>query len=108
MSLLDSREQTAAQIRANEIIKQITLLQEKVTYDYESIFNLLWGFDNPQAVLDVLGTDAVSLFEVGALCKKFIDDFHTINNLPLSNYTNPPYQYTLNNDGTVTLGNLIV
>lgn len=66
------------------------------------LFGMIWnhGTFTPQEILDSFGTSAVELFVVS----KNIED---LLEAALPNYERlvVPYEYTINQDGTVTVGN---
>ena len=69
------------------------------------IFNMIWNsYENtPQEILDKFGTDAVELF----IASKNAEDYLT---LVLGDRYTPlvvPYEFTINEDGSVTVGDKI-
>ncbi len=71
---------------------------------FKSSFASVWSNPNltPQQVMDAFGTDAAQLF---VLAGATVTMLNTIlpGTLALADYM-PPYSYTVNQDGTVTIG----
>ena len=105
MSLFDKLNKSAAQIRYENIKDKSRKLFSGEKNRCESAFFDLWGAeDNPismaeaQATLDLFGSDAIQLFQIHGTWQNFIK-LVSPDYVPLS----PPYNYTFNPDGTVTL-----
>ena len=69
---------------------------------HEDGFRAVWGYTNPQGIFDNLGSQAYKIFqdskEIQTLLAKVIPDYE---------FLTPPYEYTINQDGTVTVGDKI-
>lgn len=66
-----------------------------------NVFDLCWT-ENPQEVCDQLGTDAVKAFEAHGKLQELI---YLMD--PTWQPLLPPYEYVKNEDGTITIGELI-
>jgi hypothetical protein len=72
-------------------------------YNYQRLFNMIWNTSvHPQDFFDVLDTQAVSIFQTAQEVVTHIMKLEP-------SYTPPaaPYEYTINQDGTVTVGEKI-
>lgn len=113
MSLINTQSNTQptlqdlqAQFKA-EITEELTRLFQGLNGTTVSIFNRIWKGSGvigqssltPQQSLDAFGTDAASLFQLFALVQNLL-------NTAVPNTMNlvPPFQYTINDDGTVVVG----
>lgn len=90
-------KRTNQQIRVllNNQFRQIIQVTNQVA---ELVWNNAEGL-TPKEVVDALGTDAVQLFQIGAVMAGAINAI-TPNTLP----TEAPYNVTINQDGSVTVG----
>ena len=89
------------QICRDNIISQINRDFNEVTATFKNLFQMVWSNPqlNPQQVLDAFGKDAAQLFLIASAFQNAVNTVvpGTINQVP-------PYQVTINNDGTVTVG----
>lgn len=102
MNIFQQKHQlTEAQSRANQVAmfnqQGLDSLKQSVT----NSFHLVWYASNPQAVLDEFGSSAVELFQASVAAQEFIKQF---DNTWVDLVT--PYEFTINEDGTVTVGEL--
>lgn len=75
-----------------------------VKMQYQQSFDLVWNsMYAPQAVFDMYGNEAVQLFVEANKTIGYILQLDSSYSPPM-----PKYEYTLNEDGTVTVGDLIV
>jgi hypothetical protein len=68
---------------------------------HEKSFNLIWQNEDPQAILDLFGTNAAELFYASSETEALIKKRDSAYEAPTV-----PYEYTVNEDGTVTVGAL--
>ena len=107
MSLLSSQELTTQQKQlavAGRIQKASSFLFRQMANTYANIYTDVW--DNPdltpQEVFDSLGTSGAELLTLADVLSS------TVNGVvPGTIETGYPYEYTINEDGTVTIGDLI-
>ena len=83
--------------------KDLMVLANKSAYEmlvmyFERSFNILNKSNNPQAVLDEWGTNAVKLFQASQTTVQYIQSINPAYVPPTTTNT-----YTFNADGTVTL-----
>lgn len=64
-----------------------------------SAFELVWTAPEPQAVLDQFGTSASQLFQASNAAQQLIKALD-----PTWVELVPPYEFTVNEDGTITIG----
>jgi len=88
----------------NRIVAMSTAMFRRMKQEHARIFNMLWNNPKatPQEILDEYGTDAASLFSFSLQIQtmaKAIDPGY----VPLVS----PYEYTINRDGTITVGDKI-
>ena len=88
---------------ANEIRRRNTELRNTMEEQHKQIFNLIWNIaplsENPiQDLLDVFGADAVKLFVLSSKIQDILKDAD-----PNYQVLEPPKDYTINDDGTVTI-----
>jgi hypothetical protein len=105
MSLLNGLNKSDAQIRYERILEKAPKVFQGEKNRCLSAFNDLWGSENNplpieevQAVLNLFGSDAYQLFQIHQVWQQFIK---TVD--PTYEPLVPPYEYTINPDGTVTL-----
>ena len=93
-----AKEQVAAMSQQND--EGLSMLKSSVS----SGFLLLWYNDKstPQDILDQFGTNALELFKMHQSIRAFI---RTLD--PTYIGLVPPYNFTINQDGTVTVGSKI-
>ena len=88
----------------DRIVANSTGMFRRMKQEHARIFNLLWNNPKatPQEILDEYGTDAAALFS-------FSSQIQTMATAIDSGFVAlvPPYNYTVNGDGTVTVGDLI-
>lgn len=80
-----------------------TASAQNAAHNYQVAFDLVWNnpSSTPQDIFDVLGNEAVQLFLQARACIAYLQAV-----IPGYQEPVPPYQYTLNEDGTVTCGEL--
>lgn len=88
----------------NEIARFNTRTLSIFKERYLKSLELVWGNKkaSPQDILDSYGTSAVELFVTSNAVADFIKSVDPLFEKPI-----PPYEYTINEDGTVTVGDLI-
>lgn len=88
--------------KAVKLVERSTHTLEGITSDHKIVFDMLWNDEDPQILLDAMGNEAYKLFVVSHATQEFIKSID-------ENYArlNPPYEFTINEDGTVTLGDKI-
>jgi hypothetical protein len=107
MSLIgnSSGELTASQQASSQIFKMSNSVYEHMKRQHNYIWKLIWSNRNgasPQEVLDGMGTDASELFTFSIGIQGML--YQADNTyIPMT----PPYEYVINDDGTVTVGDLI-
>lgn len=79
------------------IIQSNTAGYQVLKYNFEQSFGLLNSNPNPQAVLDLFGTQAVALFQASQATIAFLQTINPAYVPPTTTNT-----YTFNADGTVT------
>lgn len=73
-------------------------------YNYQRLFNMIWSTSvHPQDFFDVLGSNAASIF---ATAQKVV--MHIIDLDPTYTPPSAPYLFTVNPNGTVTVGDKLV
>lgn len=108
MGLLDKQEPTQEE-KIFELRKNITTMSKKLYSKMNSqhmqIFQMIWGNQNDltaQEIFDEYGTDAAQLFLFSQNIQNMLAQADP-SYIPLV----PPYPYTINGDGTVTVDYLI-
>ena len=111
MSLIQSGSNQGPTELTTEEKQNLTKKQiEKDAYDayetliktYETIYKRVWQNHlglTPQEVFDSLGTQGVELFQLSALLVQTVNTAQPGTIIPAQ-----PYEYTINPDGTVTIG----
>jgi adenine specific DNA methylase Mod len=90
---------------AREIEKSSQEAVENAKVGYKRAFDMLWHTTDditPQDVCDEFGNNAYKLFENAMKWINLIQQFD-----PAWVYPPAPYEFTVNEDGTVTIGDLI-
>jgi hypothetical protein len=101
MSIFSGTNKTAAQITYEAILEQAQKLRQGEIARCKASFDLLWSgktIEQCQAVLDLFGTSAMDLFIYHSAWQTFLATVDPTY-LPLE----PPFNFTINEDGTVTL-----
>jgi hypothetical protein len=107
MSLLSSQELTTQQKQlavAGRIQKSSSFLFRQMANTYANIYTDVWVNPDltPQEVFDSLGASGAELLALADVLSS------TVNGVvPGTIETGYPYEYTINEDGTVTIGDLI-
>ena len=107
MSLLSSQNLTTEQKQlavAGKIQKASSFLFRQMANTYANIYTDVWVNPDltPQEVFDSLGTSGAELLALADVLSS------TVNGVvPGTIETGYPYEYTINEDGTVTIGDLI-
>jgi hypothetical protein len=73
-------------------------------YNYQRLFSMIWNTSvHPQDFFDVLGSQAVSIFQTA---QEVVTHIMKLD----PSYTPPsaPYEFNINEDGTVTIGEKII
>lgn len=88
----------------DKIKRSNTMCLSAMKTSAREVFDLMWNSDGktPQEVCDLLGNEAVKGFDAHAALQGLIFSIDPTW-VPLV----PQYEYTKNEDGTVTIGNLI-
>jgi len=99
----ETQQDIAAGVK-DRIVANSTGMFRRMKQEHARIFNLLWNNPKatPQEILDQYGTDAAELFSFSLQIQtmaKAIDPGY----VPLVS----PYEYTINRDGTITVGDKI-
>lgn len=83
---------------------QINIMLKNLNNAWTQIFNSIWSNQilSPQEAIDSFGADAASLFQLSAQAQAFLNSVQ-----PGVNVLTPPFQFTVNQDGTVTVGDPI-
>jgi len=84
------------------IQRQATHLFSQMGQTYEGIKQSVWGNQQgltPQEVFDALGTNGAELFQLSALLVQAVNAAKPDTLDPAQ-----PYEFTINEDGTVTVG----
>lgn len=99
---------TEEEIRIKNIEERYWLLNEKMKrllpeqiFECKDTFDLLWSgttLEEAQGILNKFGNNAINLFIIHSLWQDFI---YKADNSYIK--LTPPYNYIVNNDGTVTL-----
>lgn len=102
MSIFQSDEkQTTAQQQAKQIREMNGAFLRRAERFVEQQMSLLWGSDDPQAILDEFGTEAYQLFELSRGLQDFIQqadpDYEKLTPAKWG------YSVTINDDGSVTV-----
>jgi hypothetical protein len=97
-------QQDKAVLVKKRIVDMSTNMFKRMKQEHARIFNMLWNNPkaSPQEILDEYGTDAAELFSFSLQIQtmaKAID--------PTYVRLVSPYEYTINPDGTVTIGDKI-
>lgn len=90
---------------ANKIKAIINLnrsMLEHLITSHTTVFDIIWEHSIPQDIFDSFGDQAVNMFKASALIQQTIKAIK-----PDYKVLIPPYRYTLNEDGTVTVGDKI-
>ena len=110
MSVLNNKpktELTQAERKANRVLRSAKQSTDSLIQGVVSSLSLIWEDENPQDVLDALGTDAKELFELntntvaflaGELAGKRDNELAVIMGLVAK-----VQAHTVNGDGTVTI-----
>ena len=87
----------------NTFNNESVLSLDNVKHNYKRLFDMLWLQDNPQAFFDLMGNEAYKVFETAQKTVLYIMSIDPT-------YTQPEavYEYTVNADGTVTVGDKII
>ena len=108
MGLIESNEVTELtkeqklDITEKRVRRQCKSMFAQIKNNHLLLWDLIWNNDqglSPQEVLDKMGTDAAELFELS-------DSIQQLASSACMDYVAKvtPNEYTLNEDGTVTLG----
>lgn len=106
MSLYDIPEPTTSEKQKTlqiELARQTTNTLLEIKESLERATNMVWRNENltPQEIFDAYGTNGYLLFQSSANTIEFI-----MKEDPTFIPTLPPYEYTINEDGTVVIGDL--
>ena len=97
-------QQNSAVVVKDRIVAMSTSMFNRMKQEHARIFNILWNNPKatPQEILDQYGVDAAALFS-------FSLQIQTIAKAIDPGYVRlvSPYEYTINPDGTVTVGDKI-
>ncbi len=97
--------------RQDELIDIVRKIDSKVLetienakVGYRATYDMLWHTPNvhPQEICDILGNEAYKMFENAMRWIQVLQQFD-----PSWVYPPAPYQFTVNENGTVTIGELI-
>jgi len=112
MGLLDKKlgnggtptHQQQIEMQYSQIRNMSKVLYNLMFEKHGLIFREIWNCPtvSPQEIMDMYGTDAVLLFLFSSQIQNLLASSNP-NYVPLA----PPYQYTINPDGTVTIGDPI-
>jgi hypothetical protein len=100
-------EKTPEELAKEQVMafsKESQAVLDNYKYNYQRLFNMIWNSDvHPQDFFDVLDTQAVTIFQTAQEVVTHIMKLEP-------SYTPPaaPYEYTINQDGTVTVGEKII
>jgi len=73
-------------------------------YNYQRLFSMIWNSSvHPQDFFDVLGSQAVTIFQTA---QEVVT--HIMKLDPTYEALSAPYEFEINNDGTVTVGEKII
>ena len=111
MSIFNNQENkpkpSKAERAANRVLRGMTSSADQLISNFHSTFDAIWSHENPQEVLDQLGTDGKEVFEVCTATVEYLnvvlvdkrqEDLDKINEKMLSIPA-----YTVEGDGSITL-----
>lgn len=97
-------DEVKAQIEANKIASFNKDILDNMITNYESAFMMFWNNPNTttQAICDRFGNKAYQLFAASDAIRQLIVQMRP-------SYTAPvvPFLFTINQDGTVTIGDIV-
>lgn len=108
MSILTKTIKTPIQIEAEKILTAPQNIADVLLREIADPIDRLWGSSNPQEILDEIGTDAASLFEInskfaGAITTLLTQEGDTERLNKLNALINKIKPHTINEDGSVTI-----
>lgn len=100
MAIINQNTLTVDQ-QKSQITASMNLGFNRLNQTFTKIFQQIWVNPNftPQQIMDAFGSDAASLFQLSGQVQ---DLLNTI--VPNVNQLTPPNAFTINQDGTVTIG----
>lgn len=92
--------QLQAQLKG-QVVSSTNQLFRTLQSSYDKNFSAVWANPSltPQQVFDAFGTDAAQLFVIAGATATMLNTI-----VPNTVVAAPPYNYTINSDGTVTVG----
>ena len=88
--------------KVSRIVQSANGLIDMIKAEHTMSFIALWSHENPQEIFDLLGSESALMFRdshgIQTLLKTVDPDYELLV---------PPYEYTINQDGTVTIGDKI-
>jgi hypothetical protein len=97
----EEKIETEVEKKVKFILQRNQTALDAVCVNHRLAFDTLWKGDT-QSILNVFGTNAVNLFIASSKIQELLSEIYNINGdvyEPLI----PPKQYTINEDGTVTI-----
>lgn len=100
--------QDIAQVKATQIIQNTARASKRLIRDWERSIDTLWDHENPQAILDAMGTDAAEVFALSSAVIQLMasilpaslpDEWTRIQAQKLSKIQ----QCTIHDDGSVSI-----
>lgn len=96
-------EKTPEELAKEAVIafsKESQSVLDNYKYNYQRLFNMIWNTKvHPQDFFDCMGTNAVKVFQAAQETVTYIKKFD-----PAYTPEAAPYEYVINQDGTVTVG----
>ncbi len=81
---------------------QMNLSFQRLSRDFTNMFSQVWANNDgltPQQVMDAFGANASQLFLLAGATETYLNTI-----VPGTITQSPPYAFTINQDGTVTIG----
>jgi hypothetical protein len=85
---------------ANEFVSYLNKVVEGTDNRIKTLANMFWA--NPVIINDILGNDTIKLFQLLGSLEGLLGAYNS-DYVPFK----VPYEYTINEDGTVTIGDKI-
>ena len=98
--LSPNTQMTPAQEILNQVFNGNRMTLDSLIIGYENSFRNIWDHEHElvQQIFDELGEDAPQLFQVSKATQDFIKVFKPDYNPPI-----PPYRFSIDKDGRVTV-----
>lgn len=100
-------QKTHEELVKDEVVKIVNYsdnISKGTDNRHKSLWNMIWhnSIATPQEIFDLFGQNAVKLFQLSSALQHLLTE--VLNGYEMMS---PPYEYTINEDGTVTVGNKI-